>query len=317
MPLRARLSLLVSTLGLALAAAPAWGVDGVIEINQARAGAGGITSCDTAGFPVTLCTSGSYRLTSNLDYPSALASAVEVTVPDVSIDLNGMTIKGTNSCSVAVQGWVSSCSQSSSIVGDGIFAGILAPRTRVFNGRITNAGRYGIPLSGSAEVRDVQVSDCANHGVVLGQHSNATGVSAISNGGRGIVTGIRNRLRDAVAAGNAGDGAVLGGGSAEGVTSEANGGRGILLERSVSLHNFSVRENGASGVEAGHGSLVDSGTVRDSDRSLTGACGLQGAGGASYHAAVVTSNGGGANAATACGAVNLGNNSCQGGACPP
>jgi hypothetical protein len=304
-------------LGLALAAAPAWGVDGVIEINQARAAAGEITSCDFPGFPVTLCTSGSYRLTSNLDYPSALSSAIEVTVPDVSIDLNGMTIKGTNSCSIAVQGWVTTCSQSGSIVGDGIYAGILATRTRVFNGRINNAGRYGLALSWSAEVRDVQVSECASHGMVLGERANVTGVSAVSNGGRGIVIGFRSRLRDAVAAGNAGDGVVVGSGSAEGVTSESNANRGILLEASASLHNFAVRFSGVSGVEGGHGSLMDSGTVRDSDRSLTGSCGLQGGGGASYHAVVVTSNGGGANAATACGAVNLGSNSCQGGACPP
>jgi hypothetical protein len=34
-------------------------VDGVIEINQARVLAGGITPADTPGFPVTIGTSGS------------------------------------------------------------------------------------------------------------------------------------------------------------------------------------------------------------------------------------------------------------------
>ena len=41
----------------------AWAVDGVIEINQHRALAGGVTAGDTAGFPVTLSQRGSYRLT--------------------------------------------------------------------------------------------------------------------------------------------------------------------------------------------------------------------------------------------------------------
>ena len=49
-----------------LAASAAHAVDGTIEINQASALAGGISSSDTAGFPVTLDSPGSYRLTSNL-----------------------------------------------------------------------------------------------------------------------------------------------------------------------------------------------------------------------------------------------------------
>ena len=52
-------------LGLGLAT-PALAVDGVIEINQARAMAGGITAGDNPGFPVNLTESGSYRLTSDL-----------------------------------------------------------------------------------------------------------------------------------------------------------------------------------------------------------------------------------------------------------
>ena len=47
---------LASTLGLA---GQAYAVDGVIEINQARALAGGVTPGDTAGFPVTISVSGS------------------------------------------------------------------------------------------------------------------------------------------------------------------------------------------------------------------------------------------------------------------
>ncbi len=51
------------------------GVDGVIEINQPRALAGGVTATDGAGFPVTLDHPGSYRLTGNLtvDEPGATA----------------------------------------------------------------------------------------------------------------------------------------------------------------------------------------------------------------------------------------------------
>jgi len=50
------------------AARPLAAVDGVIEINQARALAGG--PGDEPGFPVTIYASGSYRLTSNLSVGS-------------------------------------------------------------------------------------------------------------------------------------------------------------------------------------------------------------------------------------------------------
>ena len=42
-------------------------VDGVVEINQTRVLAGGVTASDTPGFPVTLDASGSYSLTGSLD----------------------------------------------------------------------------------------------------------------------------------------------------------------------------------------------------------------------------------------------------------
>ncbi len=55
------------TVALLLSAFAAHAGDGVIEISQTQAEAGGVTSGDTPGFPVTLSAPGSYRLTSNLD----------------------------------------------------------------------------------------------------------------------------------------------------------------------------------------------------------------------------------------------------------
>ena len=73
-----RRAFLFSTLALATAMLPgqALAVDGVIEINQARALAGGVTAGDSAGFPVTLSASGSYRLTGNLTVPSSTSGIV-------------------------------------------------------------------------------------------------------------------------------------------------------------------------------------------------------------------------------------------------
>ena len=66
-------------------------VDGVILIDQNKALAGNVTPGDTAGFPVTISQPGSYRLSSNLTVPSG-QSAITITVPNVTIDLNGFSM---------------------------------------------------------------------------------------------------------------------------------------------------------------------------------------------------------------------------------
>ena len=72
-------------------------VDGVVEISQVRALAGGLTVGDAPGFPVTISVSGSYRLTSNLDVTGQPSPenviAVDITVGSVSLDLNGFSIR--------------------------------------------------------------------------------------------------------------------------------------------------------------------------------------------------------------------------------
>jgi hypothetical protein len=74
-----------------LAFAPqAQAVDGVLEINQTCAVNTGCFAGDTAGFPITINTQGSYVLTSNLDLPDVNTTGIEVTVGIVTIDMNGM-----------------------------------------------------------------------------------------------------------------------------------------------------------------------------------------------------------------------------------
>src|SRR5215468_1094227 len=78
-------------------AAQARAVDGVIEINQARAIKGGITPGDTPGFPITISadvsSSGptSFRLTGPL-FNSTTDTVIQIISPHVTVDLNGFTI---------------------------------------------------------------------------------------------------------------------------------------------------------------------------------------------------------------------------------
>ena len=81
---------------LLLLTAPALASDGVLEINQTCAVETGCFSGDTAGFPVTISASGSYRLTGNLDLNAegVNVSGVAVSAPAVTIDLGGFQIVG-------------------------------------------------------------------------------------------------------------------------------------------------------------------------------------------------------------------------------
>ena len=159
-------SILIPMLLLALAG-PAFAVDGVLEINQTCAIQTGCFSGDTPGFPVTISTPNSYRLTSNLRRSIQLggsqsANFIETLTDNVSVDLAGFLIScGTilgGSCSGSGNG--SGLSSLSTIKGttvkNGSITGMagdgvtLGDRTRIENMRITGSGGYGVSMRGSS-----------------------------------------------------------------------------------------------------------------------------------------------------------------------
>lgn len=78
---------------VAMAPLMAMAVDGVVLIDQNKALAGGVTPGDGAGYPVTITQPGSYRLSGNLTLPPG-SDGIVITVPNVTIDLNGFTVVG-------------------------------------------------------------------------------------------------------------------------------------------------------------------------------------------------------------------------------
>ena len=78
-------------------------VDGVVLINQASALAGNVTEGDGPGFPVIISRSGSYRLISDLVVSSDV-TAIRITAPNVTLDLNGFSIIGPGGCTAQPQG---------------------------------------------------------------------------------------------------------------------------------------------------------------------------------------------------------------------
>lgn len=133
-------------------------VDGVILIDQAKALAGGVTPGDAPGFPVTLSKAGSYKLAGNLTMPNYNTSAIEATVPGVSLDLNGFTIDGANFCPASV-------SQEGSDIPDKLcsnasisFGVKLQKDSSVRNGRIIGFGAETVNLAHASIAENLQLS---------------------------------------------------------------------------------------------------------------------------------------------------------------
>ena len=171
---------------------PALAVDGVIEINQARALAGGINVNDVPGFPVILNEPGSYRLTGDLSAPPGV-DGVRIETDNVTLDLNGFSLSG-----------------GGGPIADGILIGG-SKNVEIRNGTVRGFSRAGIFASlGGAYARVVEVRVFSNfQGIELqGQGSLVDHCTATGNG-----TGIR----------------VYDGGLITGSVARANTSYGLLL----------------------------------------------------------------------------------------
>jgi hypothetical protein len=158
---------ILATVATLAAATAAQDVDGVLEINQTCAVNTGCFAGDTAGFPITINTQGSYVLTSNLDLPDVNTTGIEVTVGIVTIDMNGFAI-------LAAGGSGS---------GKGVECSGLFFLLTIRNGKIVGVGNDGIQC-GFALVEDMQLA--ANGG----DGASGTGIVRSSifyqNGGFGV-----------------------------------------------------------------------------------------------------------------------------------
>ncbi len=188
--------------GLALFALPgaARAVDGVIEINQARAVAGGVTAGDEPGFPVTISESGSYRLTSSLLVSSRATTVVRITAPRVTLDLNGFTI------GACVGGGL--CGIGSSGLGIDTEVGG-SEYVTVRNGIVTGVGNHCVALGSRARVESVRAVGCGQAGIIVGSSSLVADSIVTDNGSTGVYLSTGSLLRDSTVSNNGGNGVLL------------------------------------------------------------------------------------------------------------
>ncbi len=167
-----RSSVLSSVFALTTATAT-FAADGAIEINQAKALAGFVTTGDIPGFPVDLTTPGRYVLTSNLDVPRAVDGLV-IHVPGVTIDLNGLRISSTFNCGEG-------CG-----LGDGVGVVSVDGKVKVMNGEVSGFAFGGVDLGPFSHVEGLLVSAIGGDAIALGGSSLALGNRVTSIGKSGL-----------------------------------------------------------------------------------------------------------------------------------
>jgi hypothetical protein len=153
---------------------PLRAVDGVVEINQTCAVATGCFSGDTAGFPVTIGTSGSYRLTSDLVVTNG--GVIDISGDSVSLDLNGFHIFCDNTFGNCVE-----------VIGSGV-GGSGGDDSEVRNGFVSGMGLHGVSLGDRARIRNVRIYNNFGAGVLVRGSSLVTGCIISGNGSQGIKT---------------------------------------------------------------------------------------------------------------------------------
>ncbi len=228
LPVRTAIPLLF---GLLAAASPAFGAGGVLEINHTCATLAGCFPGDTAGYPVTIASLGSYRLTSNLVVPDVDTRGILVRADDVAIDLAGFAIVRADCVPAATACAITNGS------GIGIFAeagmSVRYRGTTVRNGTIVGMGSFALFLGDRANVANLALRR-NSFGVIVGRGSRVQRCVVEDSGGIA-----------------AGPGSLL----TENVVSGANGAGLFVFAGSVISRN-SVSQNGSQGISQASGGSV-------------------------------------------------------------
>jgi hypothetical protein len=321
------LPLLSRLAALLLAGAPvgALAVDGVVEINQARALAGGVTPGDGPGFPVSITQPGSYRLTGGLSGAEG-QPVIWIAADDVTLDLGGFEIVGNG----VDPGIFANASDDVTVRGGtvrdvGWAAIALAVRGLVENVTVRNAAGDGITCDSGCRLRDLVVSSSGSWSVACGSGCDVLR-SDIASALGGILadSGSRvegNRIAAAGSGISVGTSSIVERNSVEGATIAVTAGgtatiRDNVLTNSgqfaVFVNEFGLIEgnliigvSAGRGIVSGDGSLVRGNVVRGASDY-----GLSTPGTSGYASNVFSDNNGGDANGQVNGGNDLGGNVC-------
>jgi parallel beta-helix repeat protein len=223
------------------------------DLSQTGASPLAVTGISQPGnFPIKITKSGSYRLNSNLTVKKSGVDAIDVNVPNVTIDLSGFTITGGV---VAINGLTSGVAN-----------------VTVMNGSITGSGA-GVLLSDGAVVRNVRVSNLTggsgfSNAITGGNSSTLTGNTVydvtVNNPGAppaAMAAGSNSLILNNTVTGTTGTSVISGGSGivvgvggnsvVSGNTSSNNATTGILIAGSGVIVTHNTANNNTTGLSFG------------------------------------------------------------------
>jgi hypothetical protein len=190
-------------------------VDGVIEINQARVAAGGVTNGDTPGFPVTISQSGSYRLTGPLSSSNKAIPVVAITASWVTLDLGGFTVSHCPAgglCSLGEANAIDGPNDATDVTvrngnvykGAGSCIRLEGPRTRVEHVRATECGVAGVIVGKQSVVDHVITQDTGSSGVVMRERGHLLNSTVADSGSFGVIADLGSLVESTAISGSEG-----------------------------------------------------------------------------------------------------------------
>jgi hypothetical protein len=133
-------------------------------ITHDRALAGNVTPGDTAGYPVTINQPGHYKLMGNLVVPAG-STGIVITARDVTLDLNGFSIRGPVSCTGAI-GTGQMCSPQVAL-SNGVHIHAAATNAQVRNGTVGGFGNHGLHTEAAGRFTDLTLTDNVGNGAYV------------------------------------------------------------------------------------------------------------------------------------------------------
>jgi hypothetical protein len=195
-----------------LSGGPAVAIDGEILLTHAKALAGNVTPGDTAGYPITLSLPGTYKVASNL-FVAAQKIGIQVTSANVTVDLNGFALQGSNVAWHGVTGGLPSITIRNGTIAAFKYDGIIGTGESwiVENMRVTGNGRVGVSMYPYARIVNNTVTRNGTVGIQCSSCHVADNIVSL-NGGSGIwalvATVLGNSVFDNTGYGILGNGAT-------------------------------------------------------------------------------------------------------------
>lgn len=182
---------LLRALLLSLLTIPAMANDGVLEINQTCAVETGCFPGDSPGFPITITTSGSFLLTSNLSVGDPNVDGIVLSTT-ATLDLGGFELSGS--------AFGGSNDVGRGITGTGPTEGSFASASTIRNGIVRAFKNRGIALSGATGIRvqEVTLESNLGGGIDAGQHAQLIANVVRNSGNFGIQLQTNSLMRDNV-----------------------------------------------------------------------------------------------------------------------